>query len=117
MDTVVIRQFNYVAPNQEEFIDTKYNVFTQGLVGSDPKYRQEEDLGMVILPMPQSFGEKRSVNFGEDTMNTLSAGMTQQVAQDMKSFLLGVHLEQPQDLHQNFYQVILEVIVVSDWVE
>ena len=89
MDTVVIRQFNYVAPNQEEFIDRKYNVFTQGLIGSDPKYRQEEDLGMVILPMPQSFGEKRQVSFGEDTMNTLSAGMTQQVAQDMKSFLLG----------------------------
>ena len=89
MDTVVIRQFNYVAPNQEEFIDTKYNVFTQGLIGSDPKYRQEENLGMVILPMPQSFGEKRSVNFGEDTMNTLSAGMTQSVVRDMESFLLG----------------------------
>ena len=89
MDTVVIRQFNYIAPNQKEFIDQDYKVFTQGLIGSDPKYRQEENLGMVILPMPQSFGEKRSVQFGEDTMNTLSAGMTQEVVKDMNSFLLG----------------------------
>ena len=89
MDTVVIKMFNYVAPNQSEFIDPDYKVFTQGLIGSDPQYRKAEDLGMVILPMPQSFGEKRSVQFGEDTMNTLSAGMTQEVVKDMNAFLLG----------------------------
>ena len=89
MDTVVIKQFNYKAPNKEDFINPKNNIFESGLSGKDPEYRKEEILGTVILPMPQSFEESRKVQYGEDTMNTLAAGMTQSVLNDMGSFALG----------------------------
>lgn len=86
MDTVVIRQFNYKAPNADDFINPNSNVFQNGLSGKDPEYRKEDNLGTVILPMPQSFEESRKVQYGEDTMNTLAAGMTQAVVNDMGSF-------------------------------
>ena len=83
-DTCVISMFNYVAPNQDEFFKGTSNVFTDGLKDSSNLYddsegRLKEGLGKVILPMPQSFEEKREVQYGEDTMNTLAAGLTQQV--------------------------------------
>ena len=89
MDTVVIKQFNYKAPNKEDFIKPKNNIFTNGLSGKDPTYRKEEIRGTVILPMPQSFEESRKVQYGEDTMNTLAAGMTQAVLNDMGTFAAG----------------------------
>jgi len=86
-DTCVISMFNYVAPNQDEFFKGTSNVFTAGLKDSSNLYddsegRLKEGLGKVILPMPQSFEEKREVQYGEDTMNTLAAGLTQQVLND-----------------------------------
>ena len=91
-DTCVISMFNYVAPNQDEFFKGRSNVFTDGLQGSSKLYddsegRLKEGLGKVILPMPQSFEEKREVQYGEDTMNTLAAGLTQEVLQDPGYFL------------------------------
>ena len=93
-DTCVISMFNYVAPNQDEFFKGRSNVFTDGLQGSSKLYddsegRLKEGLGKVILPMPQSFEEKREVQYGEDTMNTLAAGLTQEVLQDPGYFLAG----------------------------
>jgi len=83
-DTCVISMFNYVAPNQDEFFKGTSSVFISGLKDSSKLYdgsegRLKEGLGKVILPMPQSFEEKREVQYGEDTMNTLAAGLTQQV--------------------------------------
>ena len=92
MDTVMIRQFNYKAPNKEDFITGNSNVFENGLSGKDPEYRKEQNLGTVILPMPQSFEESRKVQYGEDTMNTLAAGMTQAVLTDMGAFAGGAAL-------------------------
>lgn len=91
-DTCVISMFNYVAPNQDEFFKGRSNVFKDGLQGSSKLYddsegRLKEGLGKVILPMPQSFEEKREVQYGEDTMNTLAAGLTQEVLQDPGYFL------------------------------
>lgn len=93
-DTCIISMFNYVAPNEEEFFTNKSSgsVFTTGLQGSSNLYddaegRLKEGLGKVILPMPQSFEEKREVQYGEDTMNTLAAGLTQEVLQDPGYFI------------------------------
>ena len=93
-DTCVISMFNYVAPNQDEFFKGTSNVFTDGLKDSSNLYddsegRLKEGLGKVILPMPQSFEEKREVQYGEDTMNTLAAGLTQQVLNDPGSLIGG----------------------------
>lgn len=93
-DTCVISMFNYVAPNEKEFFTNKDSgsIFDTGVQGSSNLYndsegRLKEGLGKVILPMPQSFEEKREVQYGEDTMNTLAAGLTQEVLQDPNSFL------------------------------
>ena len=91
-DTCIISMFNYVAPNQDEFFKGRSNVFTDGLQGSSNLYddsegRLKEGLGKVILPMPQSFEEKREVQYGEDTMNTLAAGLTQEVLQNPGDFI------------------------------
>ena len=76
MDTCVITQFNYQAPNSEEFIKGKnfQDVLQDGFLQGDAEGRYTERKGMVILPMPQSFQEERAVQFGEDTMNTMAAG-------------------------------------------
>ena len=89
IDTCVIQQFSYVAPNQEEFITQASNtVLEKGmLLDGEKEGRYKESEGMVILPMPQSFEEERAVQFGEDTMNTLAAGLTQNVIKDPGAFL------------------------------
>jgi len=91
MDTCAIEQFNYVAPNENEFISGKVDVFKKGLSldndYADSQGRLKEGLGRVILPMPQSFEEKRGVQYGEDTMNTLAAGMTQRVIGNPNGFM------------------------------
>ena len=91
-DTCVISMFNYVAPNEKEFFTNSSSIFKTGVQGSSNLYddsegRLKEGLGKVILPMPQSFEEKREVQYGEDTMNTLAAGMTQEVLNSPNSFL------------------------------
>lgn len=93
-DTCVISMFNYVAPNEKEFFTNKNSgsIFKTGVQGSSNLYndsegRLKEGLGKVILPMPQSFEEKREVQYGEDTMNTLAAGLTQEVLNNPNSFL------------------------------
>ena len=89
IDTCVIQQFTYVAPNQEEFINQGSNtVLEKGMLldgEKEGRYKQSE--GMVILPMPQSFEEERAVQYGEDTMNTLAAGLTQNVIKDPGAFI------------------------------
>ena len=91
MDTCVIEQFNYVPPNENEFLSGKVDIFKQGLSldndYADSQGRLKEGLGKVILPMPQSFEEKRGVQYGEDTMNTLAAGMTQRVVGNPSGFM------------------------------
>ena len=91
-DTCVISMFNYVAPNQDEFFTSDSKIFEKGLTDSsnlynDSKGRLKEGLGKGILPMPQSFEEKREVQYGEDTMNTLAAGVTQDVLQNQGQYL------------------------------
>ena len=89
IDTCVIQQFTYVAPNQEEFINQASNTVLQSgmLLDGEKEGRYKQAEGMVILPMPQSFEEKRGVQFGEDTMNTLAAGLTQNVIKDPGAFI------------------------------
>ena len=89
MDTCVITQFNYQAPNSEEFIKGKnfQNVLQDGLLQGGVEGRYTESKGMVILPMPQSFQEERAVQFGEDTMNTMAAGLTQRVLEGAAGYL------------------------------
>ncbi len=89
IDTCVIQQFSYISPNQEEFIiQGKNSVLENGmLLDGEREGRYKSPEGMVILPMPQSFEEERAVQFGEDTMNTLAAGLTQNVIQDQAGYL------------------------------
>tara|TARA_R100000805_G_C3626195_1_gene137042 strand:- start:5964 stop:7526 length:1563 start_codon:yes stop_codon:yes gene_type:complete len=89
MDTCVITQFNYQAPNELEFIEGKsaQNIFKDGLLQGAAEGRYKDPKGMVILPMPQSFQEERGVKYGEDTMNTLAAGVTQSVLSNTTGYL------------------------------
>ena len=88
-DTCVIQQFNYIAPNKEEFITQAQNTVLKSglLLDGEGEGRYKEVQGTVILPMPQSFEEERAVQFGEDTMNTLAAGLTQNVIKDPGAFI------------------------------
>ena len=79
-DVVLIQQFRYVAPNKDQFTNknSANQVLEKGLIQNDFRFKEIVG-GSVTLPMPQSFEEKRGVQFGEDTMNTLAAGLTQKV--------------------------------------
>ena len=89
IDTCVIQQFTYVAPNSEEFINQASNTILQSgmLLDGEKEGRYKQSEGMVILPMPQSFEEERAVQYAEDTMNTLAAGLTQNVIKDPGAFV------------------------------
>ena len=89
IDTCVIQQFTYVAPNSEEFINQGPNTVLQRgmLLDGEKEGRYKQTEGMVILPMPQSFEEERAVQYGEDTINTLAAGLTQNVIKDPGAFV------------------------------
>jgi len=86
-DVVLIEQFKYVAPNKDQFTNRKTanQILTQGVIQNDFRFKEVVG-GSVTLPMPQSFEEKRGVQFGEDTMNTLAAGLTQKVLGNFGSY-------------------------------
>ena len=86
-DVVLIEQFKYVAPNKDQFTNKKTanQILTQGVIQNDFRFKEIVG-GSVTLPMPQSFEEKRGVQFGEDTMNTLAAGLTQKVLGNFGSY-------------------------------
>ena len=89
-DLLLIEQFEYIPANQDEFLDPNAgnNVFQFGLSNSDDRFGDNFSNvnlvgGSVTLPMPQSFNERKAVQFGEDTMNVLAAGLTQDVLKNM----------------------------------
>lgn len=86
-DVVLIEQFKYVAPNKDQFTNKRSanQILTQGVIQNDFRFKEIVG-GSVTLPMPQSFEEKRGVQFGEDTMNTLAAGLTQRVLGDFGGY-------------------------------
>ena len=91
-DLLIIEQLEYVPVNKEEFLTPKKQgqktVFETGL-GADPdaRFNNIKKIGAsVTLPMPQSFNERKAVQFGEDTMNVLAAGLTQDVMQNMGEY-------------------------------
>jgi hypothetical protein len=91
-DLLLIQQFEYIPVNKKEFLTPKTqgqkSVFKTGL-GADPdaRFNQIKTVGpSVTLPMPQSFNERKGVQFGEDTMNVLAAGLTQDVMQNMGEY-------------------------------
>ena len=92
-DLLLIEQFEYIPANQDEFLNpnNNNNVFRFGLRNSDDRFGDNFNNvnlvgGSVTLPMPQSFNERKSVQFGEDTMNVLSAGLTQDVLKNMGEY-------------------------------
>ena len=87
-DVVLIQQFKYVAPNTDQFTNSNSpnQILEKGLIQNDFRFKEIVG-GSVTLPMPQSFEEKRGVQFGEDTMNTLAAGVTQKVLGDAGGYM------------------------------
>lgn len=92
-DLLLIEQFEYIPANRDEFLNPNdnNNVFRFGFRNSDDRFGDDfrnVNLvgGSVTLPMPQSFNERKSVQFGEDTMNVLAAGLTQDVLKNMGEY-------------------------------
>lgn len=85
-DLLLIEQFEYIPANKDEFLNPNAgnNIFEFGLSNPDDRFNKIKLVGgSVTLPMPQSFSERKAVQFGEDTMNTLAAGLTQDVLKNM----------------------------------
>ena len=91
MDTCVITQFNYQGNLQIQKNSLREKTFKMffktDFFRESAEGRYTEPKGMVILPMPQSFQEERAVQFGEDTMNTMAAGLTQRVLESAAGYL------------------------------
>ena len=76
-DLLLIEQFEYIPVNKNEFIDNlKGNsILRNGMNKENDNRFNNVSLvgGSVSLPMPQSFEERKGVQYGEDTMNNLAA--------------------------------------------
>ena len=90
-DLLLIEQFEYIPVNKNEFIDNvdkKNTILLNGMNKENDNRFNNVSLvgGSVSLPMPQSFSERKGVQYGEDTMNNLAAGVTQDVLNNMSDY-------------------------------
>ena len=95
-DLLLIEQFEYIPVNKNEFIDNlKGNsILINGMNKENDNRFNNVSLvgGSVSLPMPQSFEERKGVQYGEDTMNNLAAGVTQDVLGNMGEYTAAMGL-------------------------
>ena len=95
-DLLLIEQFEYIPVNKNEFIDNlKGNsILRNGMNKENDNRFNNVSLvgGSVSLPMPQSFEERKGVQYGEDTMNNLAAGVTQDVLGNMGEYTAAMGL-------------------------
>ena len=85
-DCIVISQFTYKAPNQDQLLTKgSKTIFDKG-VDANQRYEDHQS-GKVILPMPATFSEKKDVKYGEDSFDTLTAGATQFMLSNMGGVL------------------------------
>lgn len=81
-DTLVIRQFHYTPPNAGQLLTGNLpTIVGRGLTRGSAT-RKEDNVGIVYFPMPSSISEEKSVNWGGDTLNNLSAGALSSVAKN-----------------------------------
>ena len=90
-DLLLIEQFEYIPVNKNEFVDNvggKNTILLNGMNKENDNRFNNVSLvgGSVSLPMPQSFSERKGVEFGADTMNNLAAGVTQDVLGNMDKY-------------------------------
>jgi hypothetical protein len=81
-DHLTIIKYSYKAPYGDAIFkkDQADNILTNGLTrGSALK----EFLGIVILPMPNSISDSNNVSWGDDSMNNLTAAVTNSVASNL----------------------------------
>ena len=82
-DYMVINQFKYRAPNQDIFFPqsqeaknkARTNPSQIGQKGVPTGSPQEEFLGLVKLPMPNSLADSNNVSWGTDQLNALTAAV------------------------------------------
>ena len=83
-DYMQIDQFTYRPPNQDLFFpksdeiktasgNNPGTIFTEGVQTGSP---QEEFLGLVKLPMPNSLADSNNVSWGADQLNALTAAVS-----------------------------------------
>ena len=86
-DYMQIDQFTYRPPNQDLFFpksdeiktasgNNPGTIFTEGVQTGSP---QEEFLGLVKLPMPNSLADSNNVSWGADQLNALTAAVSSAV--------------------------------------
>lgn len=83
-DTIVIQQFKYAAPNADFLTqDNLSNIITTGLSRNQ---NLTENLGTVVLPIPQGIQDSNNVEWGGDTMNNLSSAAASSVANNLPNY-------------------------------
>ena len=80
-DYMQINQFTYRPPNQDVFFGTDPNfsgILKGGLTSRAPRLN-EDFLGLVKLPMPNSLADSNNVSWGADQLNALTAAVSSAV--------------------------------------
>ena len=80
-DYMQINQFTYRPPNQDVFFGTDSNfsgILKGGLTSQAPRLN-EDFLGLVKLPMPNSLADSNNVSWGADQLNALTAAVSSAV--------------------------------------
>lgn len=89
-DTLQITQFRYVPPKGDLFAGTGSidvgAILTQGLQRNTAI---RDNIGTVILPIPNGIQDSNNVNWGSDEMNNLSAAATAQVINTLPAAIAG----------------------------
>lgn len=87
-DTMVISAYEYQAPNRESLLNgTIESIIQTGLFrGSD---RLTVPIGTVHFPMPNGLAESKEVGWGPDTLNSLNAGVLNDVMKNTPGYATG----------------------------
>ena len=80
-DYMQINQFTYRPPNQDVFFGKESNfagILINGVTSQAPRLN-EDFLGLVKLPMPNSLSDSNNVSWGADQLNALTAAVSSTV--------------------------------------
>lgn len=87
-DTMIITAYEYIPPNRESLLDGTIGSIIQNGLGRGAD-RLKSYKGIVFLPMPNGLAESKEVAWGPDSLNSLNAGVLNDVMKNTEAYLGG----------------------------
>lgn len=89
-DTLQITQLEYQSPNKDVFTTGISELLTKGITRNSVLKSKKSIKGTVVLPMPNSVGDSNRLDWGEDTMDSMTTAATASMIQNPGPMVAGL---------------------------